>query len=232
MENKRNYYRILNVQPDAPAEIIRASYRTLLRELKKHPDLGGDSFNAAVINEAYEILSDGLKRAEYDKGLMGSFMNNGMSRRITDSNNKRGISTALQVHAGQALATEPVPLVHGTKESYDENMTKINDRRAVQRTKKNGMIHYDVSFLQTDLEAEIQDLSPQGISFISSHKLMSNLTVKIKSPLFKGLAQIIRSEIGQFNGHEIFSTGARFLSVKFNNPKGSFYSRVIDEAYV
>lgn len=34
MMNRRNYYRILQVQPDAPPEIIRASYRTLMKELK------------------------------------------------------------------------------------------------------------------------------------------------------------------------------------------------------
>ena len=28
MRNRRNYYRLLQVQPDAPLEIIRASYRT------------------------------------------------------------------------------------------------------------------------------------------------------------------------------------------------------------
>jgi predicted transcriptional regulator len=35
MKNRRNYYRILQVQPDAPVEIIRASYRTMMRELKR-----------------------------------------------------------------------------------------------------------------------------------------------------------------------------------------------------
>ncbi len=70
MKNKRNYYRLLQVQPDAPYEIIRASYRTLMRELKCHPDLGGENFNAYLINEAYETLSDSVKRAEYDKKLM------------------------------------------------------------------------------------------------------------------------------------------------------------------
>ena len=40
MENRRNYYRILQVQPDAPVEVIKASYRALMRELRLHPDLG------------------------------------------------------------------------------------------------------------------------------------------------------------------------------------------------
>ena len=67
MKNRRNYYRILKVQPDAPVEIIRASYRTLMRELKLHPDLGGSTYDASLLNEAYETLSNSARRAAYDE---------------------------------------------------------------------------------------------------------------------------------------------------------------------
>ncbi len=70
MQNKRNYYRILHVQPDAPVELIRTSYRTIMQKLKKHPDLGGDEWDAAVINEAYSVLCDDKLRAAYDKRLL------------------------------------------------------------------------------------------------------------------------------------------------------------------
>lgn len=72
MQNRRNYYRILHVQPDAPAEIIRTSYRTLMQHLKMHPDLGGDHGSAALINEAFATLQDPAKRAAYDRTLAGS----------------------------------------------------------------------------------------------------------------------------------------------------------------
>src|SRR5271167_2302044 len=71
MNNRRNYYRILQVQPDAPAEVIRSSYRTLMQRLKMHPDLGGDHTRAALINEAYSTLADPGRRSAYD-----SIMNN------------------------------------------------------------------------------------------------------------------------------------------------------------
>ena len=69
MKNKRNYYRILHVQPDAPEEIIKSSYRTLMQKLKAHPDLGGEEWNATIINEAYDVLLDTNKRKEYDASL-------------------------------------------------------------------------------------------------------------------------------------------------------------------
>ena len=40
-----------------------------MQKLKAHPDLGGDTWNATVINEAYEILSEPDRRAQYDKLL-------------------------------------------------------------------------------------------------------------------------------------------------------------------
>ncbi len=70
MKNKRNYYRILHVQPDAPVELIKMSYRTIMQKLKKHPDLGGDEWDASVINEAYAVLSDKKLRAAYDTRLL------------------------------------------------------------------------------------------------------------------------------------------------------------------
>jgi hypothetical protein len=65
-QERRNLYRILHVQPEAPAEIIKASYRALMSSLRAHPDLGGDTEKAAQINAAYDVLSDPERRRAYD----------------------------------------------------------------------------------------------------------------------------------------------------------------------
>ncbi len=66
--NKPDYYKTLQVQPDAEPEIIEATYRRLSR--KYHPDINPSSdANEMMVklNEAYEVLSDPQKRATYDK---------------------------------------------------------------------------------------------------------------------------------------------------------------------
>jgi curved DNA-binding protein CbpA len=63
--NRRNFYRLLHVQPDAPFEVIKASYRALMT--LHHPDVGGDHDAAVLLNEAYAVLSDTSRRAEYDR---------------------------------------------------------------------------------------------------------------------------------------------------------------------
>ena len=69
MNNRRNLYRILHVQPEAPNEIIKASYRSLMTKLKVHPDLGGNHESAVLINQAYAVLGDPNKRSKYDEML-------------------------------------------------------------------------------------------------------------------------------------------------------------------
>jgi len=69
LKNRRNFYRILHVQPEAPPEVIKASYRSLMTKLKAHPDLGGDHETAVLINLAYAVLSDPERRRRYDESL-------------------------------------------------------------------------------------------------------------------------------------------------------------------
>lgn len=69
MQDKQDFYHILHVHPEADRAVIKASYQTLMQKLKYHPDLGGDTRNAALINEAYRVLFDVEARARYDKSL-------------------------------------------------------------------------------------------------------------------------------------------------------------------
>lgn len=66
---RRNLYRILHVQPEAPDEVIKSSYRTLMSRLRAHPDLGGNTEHAARLNAAYAVLSDPAQRRDYDASL-------------------------------------------------------------------------------------------------------------------------------------------------------------------
>ena len=62
----KNYYDILGVGKGATDDEIKKAYRKLAH--KYHPDKGGgDDAKFKEINEAYQVLSDKAKRAQYDQ---------------------------------------------------------------------------------------------------------------------------------------------------------------------
>lgn len=61
----KDYYDILGVKRDASADDIKKAFRRLAR--KHHPDTGGSEDKFKELNEAYEVLSDAEKRAQYDQ---------------------------------------------------------------------------------------------------------------------------------------------------------------------
>lgn len=62
--DRRNYYRLLHVQPDAPDVVIKAAYRALMA--LHHPDRGGSATTAALLNEAWAVLGHPASRRAYD----------------------------------------------------------------------------------------------------------------------------------------------------------------------
>lgn len=80
MKDRRNYYRILRVQPDASTEVIQHAYRSLMQKLRHHPDLGGDPAQASTINLAYASLRDPKKRERYDRELLRRYHIKTLSR--------------------------------------------------------------------------------------------------------------------------------------------------------
>ena len=70
------HYDILRVAPDGSADDIRAAYRRLAKQF--HPDSAPAAFRAEItrmmqrLNEAHDVLSDPIRRGQYDAQLRGS----------------------------------------------------------------------------------------------------------------------------------------------------------------
>ena len=66
--SKRDYYEVLGVEKNAPADDVKNAYRKLAR--KSHPDVNNEAdaeTKFKEVREAYDVLSDSNKRAQYDR---------------------------------------------------------------------------------------------------------------------------------------------------------------------
>lgn len=84
MADKRDYYEVLGVNKNSTDDEIKKAYRKLAR--KYHPDLNRDDPKTAEakmkeINEAYDILKDKDKRAQYDQFGHAAFSGAGYGQR-------------------------------------------------------------------------------------------------------------------------------------------------------
>ncbi len=70
-----DYYNTLGVDRTASDSEIKSAYRRLA--MKHHPDKGGDSKLFSQINQAYEVLKDPQRRAQYDNPQPQGFGPNG-----------------------------------------------------------------------------------------------------------------------------------------------------------
>lgn len=68
-----NFYDILNIQRGASEQDIKKAYRKM--SLKHHPDRGGSAEEFQKVNRAYEILSDPMKKRDYDMKMNSPFYN-------------------------------------------------------------------------------------------------------------------------------------------------------------
>ncbi len=69
---QRTHYEVLGVPPDAPLSQIKAAFRELAK--RYHPDLnpGMEGVRFRQILNAYDVLSDSIRRRAYDREIQRS----------------------------------------------------------------------------------------------------------------------------------------------------------------
>lgn len=245
MKNRRNYYRILHVQPDAPVEIIKASYRTMMQKLAQHPDLGGDHWNSTLINEAKAVLTDSAKRVEYDRELMEFHTLSELSGRRQgrqDGDKSSGwVSPSKPYspiiksyclfckspHRGNSHILPDTTCNQCKSPLYPVEKMKTDEssQRAVSRIER----HQGISFLtywphQKKLKGQIQDLSPNGMRFFTDQTISKDLIIKIDSKVLQAIARVANCRKQGSDPQIGYGIGVEFVTLQFQRSHGTFTS--------
>jgi len=216
-----DYYRILHVQPDAPAALIHASYRTLLQRVLNATSVG--SRDAALLDEAYAVLGDERRRAAYDRELM-------------PPHGPRA-EEAADVMAANACLFCGTP--HGLQRSIERDddcgrcgsplcpaerhRLEYSGQRMLSRIPKHRGINLYVTWPQPEpFVAEMRDLSLNGMQFTAAVRLQANQIVKIDCAELQALARVAHTATA--DSLDRWTTGVEFLTLRFRQSRGSFVS--------
>lgn len=239
MKNRRNYYRILHVQQDAPQEIIQTSYRTLMQRLRMHPDLGGDHQDAALINEAYATLIDPQRRAEYDLTLPDPAANRRQTAGIRQPTfegppaspgggaDDPGHCLFCRTPHGLGEVIPPSarcgkcngPLYPAVKRRFDER-----SKRAISRTPRYLKVTYTlVGTTSVDrLMALSEDISLNGMRLMTEDDIACGSRIKIECDLLDAIAEVRNCEPANEDVRRPWRIGVEFLTLEFTRNRGSF----------
>lgn len=236
MKNRRNYYRILHVQPDAPPDIVKASYRTQMQKLKMHPDLGGDEWDASILNEAYRVLSNPEQRAAYDAAFLGD--REGLFQAAQSSSNRAGHdgytgNTSAPVDLSLCafcrtprppdISELPTPVCSGC----GAPLQAANTLRAVgpaKRACERMTYHAPVTvYLDTEctgLQGTLRDLSPMGLQLQTRTQLRAGQIIRLSGEVVAAIGRVVFCNRARNTGR--FTTGVAFITVHFRQQSGTF----------
>ena len=222
--NRRNYYRLLHVQPDAPPEVIRASYRALMA--LHHPDVGGDHATAALINEAYGLLNDPARRSAYDAQRAAR----AGKQRFSDRPEQRASATPSQPSCPLCRLAKPLTIRADTRcarcrsplaavRKPDESQRPI-ERRGMPRVSKSTWALLHMNWPSEVIDVRMRDLSLDGISVYSGVELPTHRTVRVAGDEFDVVADVVSCRrVGK-----VFTLHARLMTALFSVPTGGFVS--------
>lgn len=229
MKNRRNYYRVLHVQPDAPEQVIKASYRTLMQRLRMHPDLGGDHMKAALINEAFRTLGDPARRALYDHARREAGNQPGERR-------ERPAESPAEAHClfcrapHSRLDAERDDCVCGSCGSalfpVQRHEGDETSRRAIERLPRSMRVTLVRAIAPRDIcKAATQDVSLQGMRFLTRTQLAIDERVQVDCEFCSAVA-VVRSVRPHGVDAAGWECGVQFLTLRVKQQRGGLISTV------
>jgi curved DNA-binding protein CbpA len=216
--------------------------------MRRHPDLGGDHETAALINEAYETLSDPAKRAVYDearaaKAMRASIRADRDSRTASGADSDEDSDSEVAATAGQARkARDLVPRCPFCRHAVMRRMAREprcercqaplrpvsvpqtpraeGERRGIPRVSKADWAVLHLVARDAGLDVRLRDLSPDGISIFSGRALPMHQRIRIRNPQLDVIADVVACR----RAGTVFTVHAVLVTAYYPHDTGVFVS--------
>ena len=222
---------MLHVQQDAPSEVIRSTYRTMMQKMKMHPDLGGSQEDAALINEAYSVLMNSNARAEYDSFL--SSVNNSDAKQSSQVNAQK---TTRVIRENQCPFCE-YPHNHGQHMETDSQCNRcgsalfpaakqdfeLNGSRLINRIEKQWPVFFYLDWADSQSYiGKTQNVSLNGLQILSSTWVENGAVLKLSSHMLDAVAIVVNSRSDHALLRKRWRLGLEFITLRFHRAQGTF----------
>lgn len=220
---ERDYYRILHVQPDAPLEVIRSSYRTLMQRMRAHPDLGGDNRRAAALNEAWSVLRHPEKRASYDASRTATSDSRRRSRQDPQPPDACLFCGAGRSHPGAPEAGERCVECASPLAPADRSRLETRGQRAIARIRRSRPITFLATWPQhVPMTGRMQDVSLHGLKFVARQALSAGQIIRIDCDICRAVARVVAAQPSVDSTGRQWLVRAEFLTLDLERTVGAF----------
>lgn len=222
-----NHYQVLNLNPHASRELVRAAYRSL--SLRHHPDRNANSPESqqrmAEVNAAYEVLYHPQKRAQYDLLLAA-----------------KQASSKLETHPkAQTATTKPRQALHGTSRPANSHTKKNTHQKSNQRsedtdtkTKPSRYTALKIGLLMSLCTLLSYQLNPAATAALSDYRPASQpdqaLSVKpnYQRKSYAGNGEPWPDSSGYIPGYPQFNRqGQAQLAIQNTNPQRDIFAKLV-----
>jgi hypothetical protein len=178
-----------------------------------------------LINEAYAVLADPVRRADYDRQL--SLPSRGAA---SDPDQPPAHAACAFCHAphaeGAPLESDSLCAVCGSP-LYPAAKRRLerSGRRGVARIGTQQRIKFFTAWPQAAAHVgEAQDISPKGLRFVSAHAVVVGQVLKLECEPCSAVVRVVDCLELRAEGRMRWLVRAEFLTVRFQDPRGGFVS--------
>lgn len=215
---RRNLYRILFLQPEAPAEVVKAAYRALMNTMRAHPDLGGDHEAAVRLNAAYEVLGDAERRRAYDRSLRRPSRTAGAGDAAASGGPASWLATQTCPHCRHPFTARPATGLRCTRcdsplvpaPNGERALGEIIGRRRGERFERDIGVRLRLPGETGETGARLRDLSLTGLSLICALPIAKGSHLRVIAPNFDAVAEVVASR----GNRGIHTVHARLLTLE------------------